>query len=98
VEARLLLPGAISETEDRLQFYFTERLSGMTQFGGSPTHQFLFTLDRKTMDVLRALQIAIPYPEVPETPETLPEPTRSEGGPETENAGLEAPEPPSEDI
>lgn len=76
LDAELDVPSGTGETRTRnLSFYFTERLGGTTQFGGSPEHQVTFLLTQELIDALDVLTFDRPVPpaEAPTVPEALPD-------------------------
>ncbi len=80
--ANVLLPGGETEQTRELEYFFTDRLSGTMQIGGSPTNDVMFELKPEFVEALYVLteDMALPpeargagVPE-PETPEAVPEP------------------------
>ncbi len=76
LKAKISLPGG---TEDQLRtynFYFTERLGGTTQIGGSPDYNIVFELNQELIDSLFTLAFRRETRGLedvaPSLPETLP--------------------------
>ena len=62
LEAKVFLSGSESNEEgDTLELYFTERLSGNLQIGGSPQENSLFRLNQQWIDDLYALTSNVEY-------------------------------------
>lgn len=82
LEAEVILPGGEIEQTKKLEYFFTERLSGTAQVGASETHQAVFELELDLIEALYVLNenmvlppesLGQPIPE-PLTPEPVPEP------------------------
>ncbi|MEO0509222.1 MAG: DUF4340 domain-containing protein [Verrucomicrobiota bacterium] len=87
LDAEILLPGGDDQQIRRIQYVFTERLSGTVQVGGSKTHNTVFQLTQKSIDALYDLTDTMKLP-----PESLGEPV-----PDPESiAPVPEPEPPSD--
>jgi hypothetical protein len=77
-----LLPGGETEQMQKLEYVFTERLSGTMQVGGSPLHNTIFELNIDLIEALYVLTEEMVLPpesldEVvpdPKSPEPVPEP------------------------
>jgi len=53
--AEINLPGGSEAQVLTRTYFFTERVGGTTQFGGSPHHQVVFTVNQKLLDALFTL-------------------------------------------
>jgi hypothetical protein len=82
LSADVLLPGGETEQMQKLEYVFTERLSGTMQVGGSPLHNTIFELNIDLIEALYVLTEEMVLPpesldEVvpdPKSPEPVPEP------------------------
>lgn len=83
--ADVILPGGETEQTRELEYFFTERLSGTMQVGGSEAHDTIFELKLDLIEALYVLTEEMPVPPEtgdedvpePESPEPVPEPTTS---------------------
>ncbi len=67
LKSTLHLPGGAEDQIRQLNFYFTERLGGTTQIGGSPEYSAIFELDQKLIDAIFHFTFEREQPEVDDT-------------------------------
>jgi hypothetical protein len=81
--AEVILPGGETQQTRKIEYVFTDRLSGTMQIGGSKANNAIFELKLDLIEALYALtedmtlppeSLGDPVPE-PEAPEPVPEPT-----------------------
>ncbi len=74
LDSRITLPGSGGSEEERtIRYYFSERVGALTQFGGSPSHNLIFTLPQPLMDAFRVLTADRADPASPAVVEEPPE-------------------------
>ncbi len=81
LEANINLPGGSEDQLRAYKFYFTERLGGTTQIGGSPDYGLVFELNQEMIDSLFALGFRR---EALDVEDVRPPPVVSEPEPEVE--------------
>ncbi|MGF1484301.1 MAG: DUF4340 domain-containing protein [Opitutales bacterium] len=66
LEAEVLLPGGDTDQVETIRYYFSKRLSGQVQVGGSPDPGMIFTLPQELIEALFVLTFGRqPLPEPP---------------------------------
>lgn len=71
MDVEVSLPGGQENQIVSRTFFFTKRLSGNEQIGGSPELKFTFTLTQSLVDALFPLTFVKEVPALPETPEEV---------------------------
>ena len=94
LESKISLPGGTQNQLRIYNFYFTDRIGGTTQIGGSPEYNLIFELSQELIDALFTLAFRR---EAPGLQDVAPPPLPQVPAPIDENAGGPPPVEPSPD-
>ncbi len=75
LESKISLPGGSEDQLRVFNFYFTERVGGTTQFGGSPEYDLIFESSQELIDALFTLAFRRETPTLQDVAPPLPPPS-----------------------